>query len=285
MRVQCESWRAQVADKDEEIARLAEQLNRKVEEARATMTSSAAGMMSSSGESGESDALVKKLQATVAEQKQMIEDFKERLHMKGDFNPDTTKVLHMAINPIDMAHQEYKHEVETLKKENEQMRLRLEEFEAQRGSSTQHDADVTERVQLRLDELQHERQLNELKEKIVKLEKEKQRAREIQSQLAHKYREMCTQLTGFQCKMKDENLYQVESVYEPGHFFLFKRSDEGDLQLLESDYTPQWADFVETYLMTDHCIPAFLAAVTMQLYARDGKSDMQHDDTTASSQA
>ncbi len=42
---------------------------------------------------------------------------------------------------------------------------------------------------------------------------------------------------------------------------------EGDnVQLLENEYTAEWSDFVETYLETDDCFPAFLAAVTLQLY-------------------
>jgi hypothetical protein len=47
---------------------------------------------------------------------------------------------------------------------------------------------------------------------------------------------------------------------------LQKNTDTGELQLLSNDYAARWHDFCETYLMEDHSIPMFLAAITMQLY-------------------
>lgn len=53
---------------------------------------------------------------------------------------------------------------------------------------------------------------------------------------------------------------------------LFQKGEGNEINLLQNEYTPRWMDFVDTYLMTDHSIPAFLAAVTLSLYEKEKES-------------
>ncbi len=64
----------------------------------------------------------------------------------------------------------------------------------------------------------------ELEEQKAQLLKEKQRVNEVHSKIGREYREMTTLLAGFQFKMKEDGLYQVQSIYEklPDNCFLFK---------------------------------------------------------------
>ncbi len=49
-----------------------------------------------------------------------------------------------------------------------------------------------------------------MRSNLLRLEKEKQRIKEVQTQLMTNYREMCTMLIGYQFKMRDENAYEVK---------------------------------------------------------------------------
>lgn len=64
----------------------------------------------------------------------------------------------------------------------------------------------------------------DLQYQLHKLEKENDRALKIQSDLVKKYRAFVTALTGLQIKMKDDDLVQVESIFDPGNYFIFKVS-------------------------------------------------------------
>ena len=62
----------------------------------------------------------------------------------------------------------------------------------------------------------------DLQFQLHKSEKEKERALKIQSDLVKQYRAIVTALSGWQIKMKDEGFAQIESVFSPGNFFIFK---------------------------------------------------------------
>lgn len=64
--------------------------------------------------------------------------------------------------------------------------------------------------------------VSDLQFKLHKTEKEKERALKIQSELVKKYRAFVTALSGLQIKMKEDDLVQVESIFDPGNYFVFK---------------------------------------------------------------
>lgn len=62
----------------------------------------------------------------------------------------------------------------------------------------------------------------DLQYQLHKVEKEKSSALLIQSDLVKKYRAAATALSGFQIKLKEDDLVQVESIFDPGNYFVFK---------------------------------------------------------------
>lgn len=116
------------------------------------------------------------------------------------------------------------------------------------------------------------------------------RARQFHKLLAQQYRKTCSEVTGYNVKMKgngEENIFEVQNTLELGgnddQCFIFQvkyyktalnwrhislqRNDDGSLSLLSSAYAERWSDFGEMYLQGDNCIPAYLAAVTLQLHS------------------
>jgi hypothetical protein len=46
----------------------------------------------------------------------------------------------------------------------------------------------------------------------------------------------------------------------------FRTNDQGDMDLLESDFASQLTTQIDMYLRDRHSIPAFLSAVTLSLF-------------------
>ncbi|VDK60364.1 unnamed protein product [Anisakis simplex] len=121
------------------------------------------------------------------------------------------------------------------------------------------------------------KQTTDLQYQLHKLEKEKERAVKIQSDLIKKYRAIVTALSGLQIKMKGEDLVQVESIFEPGQFFVFKVENWGkSISLLETDYAAKWSSQIEEYLGGRNSTPAFLAAVTLALDEKSQSASSVH---------
>lgn len=64
--------------------------------------------------------------------------------------------------------------------------------------------------------------ISDLQFQLHKVEKEKEKALKIQSDLVKKYRAFVTALSGLQIKMKDDDMVQVESIFSPGNYFVFQ---------------------------------------------------------------
>ncbi|ETN78542.1 hypothetical protein NECAME_10276 [Necator americanus] len=183
---------------------------------------------------------------------------------------DETQILHLRNNPLQCAVEELRGEVE---------RGRLGKRKA--GEVFLHDE---------LSEIKRARDehLHALEAQLKKSEREKKEATQLQVDLAKKYREISTTLTGYQIKMIDEGegICYVNSVYdEMDKQFVFKYNAETgivDLLDVDQDVLSQgrlWENEMQKYIGERHSIPAFLAAVTLQLEARRNLEDVERTDT------
>ncbi|KAM3721407.1 Mitotic spindle assembly checkpoint protein [Dirofilaria immitis] len=187
-----------------------------------------------------------------------ISELKKKLAKYDELPDPSVKILHMRMNPLDTACQEYK------------------EFQANRkrkldGSLSLFNEDKDNLVSILRKKQRTElvKQLTDLQFQLHKVEKEKERALKIQSNLIKKYRAFVTALSGLQIKMKEDDLVQVESIFDPGNYFIFKVHDYGKtISLLETDYAMQWTAQIRDYLQRRNSTPAFLAAITLILDER-----------------
>jgi len=88
-------------------------------------------------------------------------------------------------------------------------------------------------------------------------------------------RETCFQLFGYALEISDTgeraDSYKIRSMYaenKEADYFLFKSTKTG-IELLETDFSKQWEEQLQTYLAKFHSIPAFLSAVTIELFTKN----------------
>ncbi|KAK6020727.1 hypothetical protein OSTOST_13612 [Ostertagia ostertagi] len=177
---------------------------------------------------------------------------------------DETQIIHLRNNPFQCAvdaHSEA--ERERLKRKAETSLFADEPSEVKRA---------------------REEQISALEAQLRKSEREKEQTIRLQTDLAKKYREITTTLTGYQIKLKDadEGICYVNSVYdETEKQFVFKFNTEtGIVDLLDvgQDVLSQgrlWEEEMQKYIGERNSIPGFLAAVTLQLEARRNIEDVE----------
>ncbi|CAB3410844.1 unnamed protein product [Caenorhabditis bovis] len=166
---------------------------------------------------------------------------------------NTTQIFHMPQNPLEAAHEEFQ-AAETRKR-------KLSEY-----------SDDPEAKRKR------EELVEELEERLRKAEIEKniiEDSYNLHKDLASKFRQVCVALTGLQIKLKDadEGICTVQSEYEGrDRQFVFKcfygttRIDMLDVNSDQSSETiRKWEPLMRKYIGERNSIPAFLAAVTLQL--------------------
>ncbi|KAJ1373046.1 hypothetical protein KIN20_035374 [Parelaphostrongylus tenuis] len=215
---------------------------------------------------------VSELEADLAESESRIAELKAQLKNASVVPTDAgdeTQILHFRNNPLQCA-------VNSLE-EAERERHR------KRGADTSLGGDEAyERKKAR------EEQICALESQLKKSEREKEHAIRIQTDIAKKYREISTTLTGYQIKLKDveEGICCVNSVYdETEKQFVFKfNALTGTVDLLdigqdESSQGRPWEEEMRKYIGVRHSIPGFLAAVTLQLEARRNLEDDQRTGT------
>uniref|UniRef100_A0A7I5E7D6 M protein repeat protein n=1 Tax=Haemonchus contortus TaxID=6289 RepID=A0A7I5E7D6_HAECO len=182
---------------------------------------------------------------------------------------DETQIIHLRNNPLQCAVDAYS--------EAEKERLRKRKAE-----TTFDGGEPCEAKRAR------EEHISALEAQLKKSEREKEQTIRLQKDLAKKYREITTTLTGYQIKLKDadEGICYVNSVYdETEKQFVFKFNTESgivDLLDVSQDSLSQgrpWEEEMQKYIGERHSIPGFLAAVTLQLEARRNTEDVERTHT------
>ena len=120
----------------------------------------------------------------------------------------------------------------------------------------------------------------ELRDKNNSLEGKISRMMAAFKQKSHKMREVVYRLTGYRVDLRDENVYKLINSFSDStdDYLLFKEDAEGNLDLLETDFSSRLFDLIETYLQKGNSFPAFLSALTVELYNRTIQQNMSSDE-------
>ncbi|XP_031674133.1 mitotic spindle assembly checkpoint protein MAD1 [Oncorhynchus kisutch] len=203
------------------------------------------------------------------EQNNVLELRLERHNLQGDYNPVKTKVLHFSLNPTSMAKQQRVEEVEALRAEVECLRERLRSL--QTGGAVPLAAAAGE-TSLSLPPSQ---EVLDLRKQMETAELKNQRLKEVFQRKIQEFRTVCYVLTGYQIDITTENQYRLTSVYAEhmDDSLLFKASggavgSGGSMQLMETDFSRTLREMVDLHLHHQKSIPAFLSAVTLDLFSR-----------------
>ncbi|KAM9492032.1 mitotic spindle assembly checkpoint protein MAD1 isoform 3-T4 [Salvelinus alpinus] len=203
------------------------------------------------------------------EQNVVLELRLERHNLQGDYNPVKTKVLHFSLNPTSMAKQQRVEEVEALRAEVECLREHLRSL--QTGGAIPLAAAAGE-TSLSLPPSQ---EVLDLRKQMESAELKNQRLKEVFQRKIQEFRTVCYVLTGYQIDITTENQYRLTSVYAEhmDDSLLFKASggvvgSGGSMQLMETDFSRTLREMVDLHLHHQKSIPAFLSAVTLDLFSR-----------------
>ncbi|XP_042684174.1 mitotic spindle assembly checkpoint protein MAD1 isoform X1 [Centrocercus urophasianus] len=217
----------------------------------------------------EVDALRLKIEELEAERSKLEEQNRslemklEKLTMQGDYDPSKTKVLHFSMNPASLAKQQRKEEQQQLQEECERLRELVRVLEA--GGSIHGSLEG-------VGSFQSPQEVAELKKQVESAELKNQRLKEIFQTKIQEFRKVCYTLTGYQIDITTENQYRLTSIYaeHQGDCLLFKASSSsgGKMQLLENEFSRTVRELIELHLLHQDSIPAFLSALTLELFSR-----------------
>uniref|UniRef100_A0A7M4FE22 Mitotic spindle assembly checkpoint protein MAD1 n=1 Tax=Crocodylus porosus TaxID=8502 RepID=A0A7M4FE22_CROPO len=217
----------------------------------------------------EAEEMVQKVHAHNTEMEaqlsQVVEEVgnqKQRADM-GDYDPSKTKVLHFSMNPASLAKQQRKEEQQQLQEECERLRELVRVLEG--GGSISNNPEG-------VGSLQSPQEIAELKKQVESAELKNQRLKEVFQTKIQEFRKVCYTLTGYQIDITTENQYRLTSIYaeHQGDCLLFKASSSsgGKMQLLETEFSRTVRELIDLHLLHQDSIPAFLSAVTLDLFSR-----------------
>ncbi|XP_064582084.1 mitotic spindle assembly checkpoint protein MAD1 isoform X1 [Zonotrichia leucophrys gambelii] len=217
----------------------------------------------------EVDTLRLKIEELEAERSKLAEENRslgmqlEKLTLQGDYDPSRTKVVHFSMNPMSLAKQQRKEEQQQLQEECERLRELVRVLKG--GGSISGNLEG-------VGAFQSPQEVAELKKQVESAELKNQRLKEVFQTKIQEFRKVCYTLTGYQIDITTENQYRLSSIYaeHQGDCLLFKAcsSSGGKMQLLETEFSRTIRELIELHLLRQDSIPAFLSALTLDLFSR-----------------
>ncbi|KAM9857538.1 LOW QUALITY PROTEIN: mitotic spindle assembly checkpoint protein MAD1 [Aulostomus maculatus] len=203
---------------------------------------------------------------SLEEKNNILEMRLERHNIQGDYDPVKTRVLHLKMNPTTVAKQQRQQDVETLREEVARLRELVRSL--QDGAHLQDDASLhSSNLSL---SLPPSKEVLDLRKQMESSELRNQRLKEVFQKKIQEFRTVCYVLTGYQIDITTENQYRLTSVYAEhmDDSLLFKKGSSGSMHLMETEFSKSLAEMVALHLHHQKSIPAFLSAVTLDLFSR-----------------
>lgn len=197
------------------------------------------------------------------QEKQALEMQMERLTLQGDYNQSRTKVIHMSLNPASMARQRQREDHDRLQEECERLRGIVHALE--RGGTIPADLEAAS-------SLPSSKEVAELRKQVESAELKNQRLKEVFQTKIQEFRKVCYTLTGYQIDVTTESQYRLTSRYAEHQTdcLIFKATGPSGskMQLLETEFSRSVPELIELHLLQQDSIPAFLSALTIELFSR-----------------
>ncbi|ETI49736.1 hypothetical protein, variant 9 [Phytophthora nicotianae CJ01A1] len=211
--------------------------------------------------------------------------FEKRLG-RGEFNVETTKIVHLAVNPTrELLQSKAKSsDIEKLRQENEALRSRLSKLTDGEDAESPGIAEDKLTTTTSYDTVEGLKKLNQrLKQvrrfvmllAITKLTHNNDISLFLQvfGDQIRQYREAVYLLTGYKVDLRKSNgmeLLRLRSVYaeHDDDELLVRMESNGSLELLDSEFCSQINQRVFAYLTTCRSFPAFLSTLTLHLFEK-----------------
>ncbi|KAF4518481.1 hypothetical protein B566_EDAN006486 [Ephemera danica] len=206
--------------------------------------------------------------ATLEEQCERLELLLEQRALRGDYDPSQTKVLHFKMNPQAVETMNRNQEMEQLKACNDKLRERVRVLEAA-GASGSASLNTTSLVEENL-QIQSNKELVELREKVKQLETKAQRYVDYFKKSSSNFRSAIYLLFGYKTDGLADDTYRLTSLYAEREedYLLFKILEGDSIELVQTAFSDTIPELIRTYLEEQHSAPAFLSALTLDLFSR-----------------
>ncbi|GFO28634.1 mitotic spindle assembly checkpoint protein mad1-like [Plakobranchus ocellatus] len=194
----------------------------------------------------------------------------EQRHLQGDYDPTKTKIIHMLENPHSLSQKARQEELDRLREDNKKLKKRNQILEENGGVVEGITMQVDEKIQC----LSPSKEVEDLKTQLASAEMRNQRLKEIFSKTSKEFREVCYQLTGYRFDIPCANQYRLTSMYAERQkdYLLFQQNAQGEVQLLQTDFSMAFQDAMENYLQNLKSLPMFLSHITIELFNRQTMS-------------
>ncbi|XP_047635375.1 mitotic spindle assembly checkpoint protein MAD1 isoform X4 [Phacochoerus africanus] len=181
----------------------------------------------------------------------------------GDFDQSKTKVLHLSLNPASVARQRLREDWQQLQEECKHLRELVRALEA--GGPVPADLEAAAG-------LPSSKEVAELKRQVESAELKNQRLKEVFQTKIQEFRKACYALTGYQVDITTEGQFRLTSMYaeRKADCLVFKAAGPSGtkMQLLETEFSRTVPELIELHLLRQDSIPAFLSALTLDLFSR-----------------
>lgn len=165
------------------------------------------------------------------------------------------RVIHLKNNPSQMAIDEQLLEFENLRKENQQLKARLEILQS--GC----DLNVTREIDVAVDNA------NSIQEMKARLEEYKRREEKILSSFrvtSRNFRRAVSSLTGFKMDALKDGVYKLfTDENDDDQSLKFRLLPEGNMELIQTEMSLEYEDNLRTYVTNGDSFPAFVASIIM----------------------
>ncbi|KAK5926116.1 hypothetical protein CgunFtcFv8_021711 [Champsocephalus gunnari] len=200
------------------------------------------------------------------EQNNILEMRLERHMLQGDYDPIKTQVLHFKMNPTTVAKQLRQQDIDALREEVTRLSELVRSLQ-EGGAMVQGDSSINASLS---PSLLPSKEVVDLRKQMEILELRNQRLKEVFQSKIQEFRTVCYVLTGYQIDITTENQYRLTSVYveHMDDSLLFKKGSNGSMQLMETVFSKTLGEMMALHLHHQKSIPAFLSAVTLDLFSR-----------------
>lgn len=166
------------------------------------------------------------------------------------------QIQHLANNPLAEALAQRENLVERLEQEVDKLKRKIKNMEEGIDSSTMGDLTM------------NPKEIKELKEQLKSYETQTQMLKDYFKSQMLEFRNVIYMLLGYKIDRSQSSLYKLRSMYAetPDDQLCFQVNKEGDLNLLENDYSATLESMINLHLRHQKSIPVFLSAITMDLF-------------------
>lgn len=218
------------------------------------------------------EAQARAAQAEVENLEQQIALLEERV-ARGEYNPATTKVLHLRSNPEAELHRvAQESRIAELESENDALKSNVQRLEAAAGGG--------ESGGLRVAQLEGEGNL--LRRRLAEAQKAADRLQKVFTRQIATFRDAIKGLFGYAVEMSsDPNVKEFRAQFvlrpqfadEAGAELAFRMLPDGRIAFMKTEYaTRRLSREVETFVERYKSIPAFTANLTMENFQRQTQS-------------